>query len=110
MKKTRLDFETLREVNVKRCEKVFHPLKKWSRTDWATAMIKKLRRELTPAEEGAITRINRDIVADEIAEVIIYADLLAARMGINLSESVTRKFNIVSDRKGTQIKLPTLKG
>ena len=45
-------------------------------------------------------------VADELADTIIYADLLAARLGINLGEAVRSKFNQVSDRMNCEIKLP----
>lgn len=101
-----LTFSRLREVNVRRCEAAFHPLLSWTPTDWACAMageageacnlIKKLRRgEVVPAE----------MIAKELADVIIYADLLAARLGVDLGQSVCSKFNEVSDRRHCDIKL-----
>lgn len=42
----------------------------------------------------------------ELADVIIYADLLAARCGINLCVAIRRKFNEVSDRRSCDIKIP----
>ncbi len=93
-----LTFDVLREKNVARCEQVFHPLDSWSPTDWACAMageageacniMKKMRR----GDEGNFT----EALAKELADVVIYADLLAARMGIDLGEEVLRKFNEVS--------------
>lgn len=101
----KLSFLKLRITNVQRCEAVFHKLNDWVPRDWALAMIgeageacnevKKLKRG-----DGDIDRI-----AMELADVVIYADLLAARLGINLGESVVKKFNLVSDKKGTDIKL-----
>jgi NTP pyrophosphatase (non-canonical NTP hydrolase) len=95
----RLNFHDLRIANVKRTAQAFHPVEHWSPTDWATAMagecgeacnkIKKLRRgEIIAPEE----------IAHELADMIIYADLLAARLGINLEQAIIQKFNMVSDR------------
>ena len=115
-----LTFDQLRETNVTRCLDAFHySIEEWSPTDWACALagecgeacnlIKKLRRlegqPLTPeigVKRGELIRE----VAHELADMIIYADLLAARLGISLTEAVTRKFNIVSERRGSAIRLP----
>lgn len=99
-----LTFEALRGANVRRCEEAFHPLDDWSETDWATALagevgeacnlLKKRRRgEDIPTQE----------VADELADVMLYLDLLAARMGIDLEDAVKRKFNAVSERRGSTV-------
>ncbi len=97
-------FNELRKANVGRCKGSFHGVGRWSPSDWSNAMAgecgevcnltKKLRRgENIPSE----------MIADEIADVIIYADLLAARLKINLDSAVKRKFNIVSKRVGSKI-------
>ncbi len=39
-------------------------------------------------------------IAEEVADTVIYADLLAARLGIALEEAVIAKFNEVSIRNG----------
>jgi NTP pyrophosphatase (non-canonical NTP hydrolase) len=93
-------------ANVARCEDVFHQLDAWSPTDWACALagetgeacnlIKKLRRG-EEVESGDIAR--------ELADVVIYADLLAARCGIDLGEAVRCKFNEVSHRRGSAVLL-----
>jgi len=44
-------------------------------------------------------------IADEIADTIIYLDLLAARLEINLDDAVRRKFNEVSTRRMSDYKL-----
>lgn len=44
-------------------------------------------------------------IADELADLVIYADLLAARLCIDLGGSVAKKFNIVSKERGSKIKL-----
>ena len=110
----KLSFENLRECNVKRCEDVFNPIDSWSPTDWATAMagecgeacneIKKLRR-LDGADKSIDTPSNRAELkkktAKELADLIIYADLLAARLGIDLGQAVIEKFNEVSKKRGS---------
>ncbi len=101
-----LSFDGLREANVMRCITAFHAIDDWSPTDWMTAvagevgeaanLIKKLRR-------------GEDILAEdvgkELADVVIYLDLLAARMHLDLGECVKDKFNKVSDRVGSTVRL-----
>lgn len=111
---TTLTFDALREANVRRCNSsVFGGtkdethLQDWTPTDWACAvagevgeacnLIKKLRRgDNIPIEE----------VAKELADVTCYLDLLAARLGIDLGAAVVAKFNEVSARVGSPIRLP----
>lgn len=113
-----MNFSTLRIANVTRCEEVFHPVTDWSPTDWACAMagemgeacnaVKKLRR----FDHGTNTKKDPQTIDDAVAEVakeladtVIYADLLAARLGIDLEAAITEKFNVVSDRMKSTVKL-----
>jgi len=101
-----LTFHALRQANVERCNDVFHNLDDWSLTDWATAMagecgeacnlIKKIRR----GESIEISELGK-----ELADIVIYADLLAARAGIDLGNFVASKFNEVSARRSCDIVL-----
>ncbi|MEM1099737.1 MAG: hypothetical protein AAGH92_13240 [Planctomycetota bacterium] len=101
-----LTFHAMRVANVARCLSVYHPVKEWSPTDWATAvagevgeactLIKKRRRG-----EG----ISKTAIADELADAVIYLDLLAEALDIDLGGAVVRKFNVVSDRVGSGIKI-----
>lgn len=114
-----LSFRQLREANVKRCEESFHPLTSWSPSDWATAMagecgeacnvIKKLRRMAPTPEEAGEVALSYGVwvsqLEDELADLVTYADLLAARFNIDLGQAVTRKFAEVSDRVGSPITL-----
>ena len=97
-------------ANFKRCEEVFHPLNSWTPTDWACAMagevgeacnlIKKLRR----LDDGTNTKKDPKahelipLIGKELADVVIYADLLATRLGLSLGDEITEKFNEVSKR------------
>lgn len=97
-----IDLRGLRELNAHRCSVSFgHGVDGWSETDWACAvageagelcnLIKKRRRG---------DDIGMGAVADEIADVVIYLDLLAARLGIDLGDAIAAKFNAVSGRVG----------
>jgi NTP pyrophosphatase (non-canonical NTP hydrolase) len=50
--------------------------------------------------------ILRTMLADEIADVVIYADLLAHFYGIDLATAVTAKFNRKSIEQGFPERLP----
>lgn len=113
-----ISFSALRAANVSRCEQVFHALDHWSPTDWACALageageacnaVKKLRRlddGTNTVKDPSTKEEHIASIASELADTIIYCDLLAARLGINLSEAVIAKFNEVSDRMKTEIKL-----
>jgi NTP pyrophosphatase (non-canonical NTP hydrolase) len=101
-----LTFAELREANVARCNDVFHKFEDWSHADWAVALtgevgemcnlLKKVRRgEDIPIKD----------LAKEIADIQIYLDLLAASLEIDLAREVILKFNEVSDKRGSNIKL-----
>lgn len=108
-----LKFDDLRQQNVLRCEAVFHPLGSWTPTDWACAMageagetcnaVKKLRRHADGTNTAKDPTTEAECVAAiavELADTVIYADLLAARLGIDLGEAVRAKFNAVSVLRG----------
>jgi len=44
-------------------------------------------------------------LAKELADVVTYADLLAARFGIDLGQAVAMKFNEVSERVNSELRL-----
>lgn len=102
-----MNLRELNKANVQRCEASFHPLDSWSPTDWATAvagetgemcnLVKKMRRgEDIPIEN----------VGKELADIVIYVDLLASRLGLDLSRCIVDKFNEVSVRVGSDVFLP----
>lgn len=101
-----LTFAALRRANVVRCEGSFHGLAAWNPSEWTNALAgeageacnltKKLRRG---------EAIDARAIGDELADVVIYADLAAARLGLRLDELVREKFNRVSERVGSQVTL-----
>lgn len=112
------DLADLAKANADRCNEVFHPIDDWSPTDWACAMggecgevlnlVKKLRRKgvfyrdqpHTPDVDNYLYCIGL-----EVADMVIYADLLCQRLGISLEDAIREKFNIVSEETGSDIQL-----
>lgn len=61
----------------------------------ACNIIKKMARQ----KLGAIgSTANASMLANELADVIIYADLIARKIGFDLGEAVRKKFNATSER------------
>jgi NTP pyrophosphatase (non-canonical NTP hydrolase) len=108
-----ISFYVLRAVNVARCRR-WHPpsSEPWTCADWSNALcgeagelanvIKKIRRHDT----GAVNRGDPSreqlvkAAADELADVVIYADLLAHHFGIDLGAAIKSKFNRTSEKFG----------
>lgn len=106
----------LRKLSVERCEEHFFPLDAWSVLEWAGAaageagetanVAKKMHRADTVSFVQGKSYKKADMdhlrasLADEIADTIIYLDLLAASQGIDLEEAIRSKFNQVSKKHG----------
>lgn len=114
-----LTFAELARVNRLRCESpggFGHDLHSWSLSDWFTATLGELgeaaniAKKLNRVRDGVIgnTETEADLRAslkEELADVLIYLDLLAQSQGINLADAVVDKFNRTSDKIGSGIKL-----
>lgn len=115
-----LEFGELQECNQKRVTDFGHTLEEWSLTDWATALsgesgevcgvIKKLRRgdyDKLPVDQFGENSVEMgkqmQDLSDELADVVIYADLLAQRAGIDLAQAVSAKFNRKSKEIGSKV-------
>lgn len=101
-----LTFEELAVANERRCQQFGHGVMEWTPCDWMTAvagevgeaanLIKKRRRgESIPTVD----------IAREIADAVIYLDLLARRLDIDLGAAVREKFNAVTERRGLTVRL-----
>lgn len=107
--------KVLRAASTSRRDDWHHDMK-WNVMEWGCAMAgeageacnvaKKIRRVQQGIqkrkEEGlpASLDILRAKLAEEIADTIIYLDLMAADQGIDLEEAVRKKFNQVSEEFG----------
>jgi NTP pyrophosphatase (non-canonical NTP hydrolase) len=116
-----LTFDALRKANLRRLPQFknargepahSHPEgNDWTPADWALAalgelgeaanLMKKIKRgDFAPEEVGEIIKTK---LAWEFADVITYIDLLALQYHIDLGEVVKEKFNIVSERVGSDV-------
>jgi len=98
---TNLDFYSLREANVMRCNEVFHKLDRWNPMEWGCAASGEMGElcNLLKKKYGRNEDILLSEIADEIADTIIYLDLLSARLEINLGEAIMSKFDRTSKKK-----------
>lgn len=102
--------DRLRQLNRRRCEEAFgHGVEGWNEAEWGCAiagevgelcnLLKKLRRG---------DAVSLDAICEEVADVVIYLDLLCAKLGIELAPEIASKFDKVSERVGWPG--PSLKG
>jgi NTP pyrophosphatase (non-canonical NTP hydrolase) len=81
----------------------------WSLAEWMNAVagelgeaanvIKKIRRGDMTLEEA------KEMLAEEFADIVTYLDITAMQAGINLGKATMDKFNKVSKRVGSSIRL-----
>lgn len=101
-----VDLRDFSKANLIRCEESFRFLDEWSPTDWATALAGEVGEAcnlIAKKRRGDDIRI--EDIADELSDALTYLDLLAQRLGIDLTEAMARKFNIVSERVDSSIRL-----
>lgn len=115
-----MNFKDLEIANRERCESssgFSHALDSWRPSQWSNAMAgecgevcnltKKIDRHLdaVPGNKKPIDVLMAD-TAVEIGDVIVYADLLAQRLGFSLEECVRAAFNGKSEEIGSSVRLP----
>jgi NTP pyrophosphatase (non-canonical NTP hydrolase) len=105
-----LTFDSFRAANVARCLK-WHPegIESWSPSDWLTAvtgelgelasLLKMRNRERDGLPGNKFSPTDKQI-ADELADVLTYLDLVAAALGVDLGRAAAEKFNEISIRVG----------
>jgi NTP pyrophosphatase (non-canonical NTP hydrolase) len=118
-----LTFARLRERNQVRCEQKFHRVDSWRPWEWSNAMAgevgeacnltKKMARiwpsnHLIKWEQPETMEHLQKELAREIADVVIYADLLATSMGLKLEDCIIEKFDITSEKIGSDVRLRAL--
>ena len=114
-----LTFRTLRAANMQRLP-LFRDAKgrtchtegdgsDWSPAQWLQAVVGELgeyanlrkkceRGDITPEEA-------KPMLADELADVVIYLDILAAQLGVDLGEAVMSKWNRTSEKVGAPLRI-----
>lgn len=103
-----LNLDELSEVNLRRSKESFPQCCTWTEADWMTALVGEvgeLANLLKKVKRG--DRIEIKKIADELADTLAYLDLLASKLHVNLSDAFASKFNEVSDRVSSNIKINT---
>jgi NTP pyrophosphatase (non-canonical NTP hydrolase) len=114
-----LTFARFAATNLKRCESpegFHHALSAWSLSDWFTAAMGELGEAANKAKK--LNRVRDGItgntetvaelrtgLADEIADSVIYLDLLAQAAGFDLETAIVSKFDRTSERIGSPERL-----
>ncbi|MGF7151287.1 NTP pyrophosphatase (non-canonical NTP hydrolase) [Sphingomonas zeicaulis] len=113
-----LTFAQLRTANMSRCMR-WHPrgINEWSLSDWMTALggevgeamniAKKLNRDRDSIVGNFVNAEElRTALADELADIAIYLDILAASENIDLAAAIVSKFNRTSAKVNFPERLP----
>ena len=105
-----MDFKRLREANSARYLENKGNCHNWLITEWTNALagevgelcniVKKTRRGWDG--DPNIEDLKQDI-GYELADIIIYADIIVSKLGIDLGEAIREKFNIVSNKRGSLV-------
>ena len=104
-----LTFQGIRDANLSRLDYFGHGSLQdgWNVAEWGCALggecgellnvLKKMNRAAAfdPSQESLLLEASH-----EIADVYLYLDLLAQKLGINIERAVMRKFNLTSEAKG----------
>ncbi|HYE58155.1 MAG TPA: MazG-like family protein [Rhodothermales bacterium] len=99
-----LDFNALRRTNSARSdawEKRSEAAAAWNLAEWGCALageVGELCNLLKKHRRGE--DVARERIAEEIADVAIYLDLLAYKSGIDLGKAIRTKFNADSAKRG----------
>lgn len=114
-----LSFETLRKVNLERLPHFKNSKgeaahsdpygRDWKPAQWLQAVVGELGEYANirkKYERGDIDFTEFTIAAQrELADVVTYLDILAFQLGIDLGEATIRKFNEVSIRVGSPVRI-----
>jgi len=77
----------------------------WSEERWALAMIGEAGEACNAVKKMIRGDGSREAVAEEAADVVIYLDLLLAKLGLSLHDAVRAKFNRTSEERGSPHRL-----
>lgn len=105
----KLTFSRLREANKLRRAEIHIAAKKYSKLEWAACLCGEagelanfIKKDSRINYEGDV---HKSEISKEIADCLIYLDLIANEYNINLEECVIEKFNEVSEKYGSNVKL-----
>lgn len=104
-----LSFKQLRHANKTRLKSSVFEDDDWSVSDWLMAVtgeLGELANTLKKVRRGDITLAEaHHAVEAEFADIVMYLDILAAELTVDLNRAVIAKFNIVSNRVNSDLYL-----
>lgn len=116
-----LTFEELRQSNKSRCQDVDgfnHDLSSWTTTDWTNAVAGEvgeacnISKKMLRLKQGMYNKKEdksyldlKYRLGDEIADAVIYLDLLASSLELKLEDLIRHKFNDKSVEIGASQKI-----
>lgn len=92
-----LSLQKLHNLNVLRCKELWHGIDEWSPEEWLmclTGEVGELASKLKHRRRGEA--VPQREVGEELADILIYLDLLAASLRLDLAAETIRKFNLTS--------------
>ena len=101
-----ITFAQLRAKNVERDRKDFGSIATWSLPTWGNALAGEVGEAcnlIKKQDRG--DSIGCFQIGKELADIVIYADLIAAKLGLHLDFCIQQKFNEVSNRIGSEVRL-----
>lgn len=110
-----LNLAVLRAANIERLNNTpkYAKTLDWTPSQWLQALVGEvgeLANKMKKADRGDFETIedgieNEIAIAKELADVQCYLDLLAFKLRVDLSQATISKFNEISDRVGSVIKI-----
>lgn len=104
-----LSFNTLRDANIQRlsASKYVKCEENWTPAHWMQATLGELgelANILKKVDRGDFTLESaKEDIANELADVQTYLDILAYKLGVNLGKATVEKFNAISLRIGSRV-------
>lgn len=112
----KLEFDNFSYLNAKRCEEDFGrkvgpetaPIHSLAACGEVGEMAQEMKRMMDNHPNGKPYPSTEEIerLLMEAADAFTYLDLIASHFGYRFSDMIVKKFNIVSDRVGSKIKIP----
>lgn len=101
-----ISFDELRQKNIDRCPHYGYHIEDKPPAEWLDRVWDEVLELCEKAElhETGFDTPKEDI-GKEIADVVTFCDLLATRYGFNLGKLVLNKFNEVSERVGSDVRM-----
>lgn len=101
-----ISFDELRQKNIDRCPHYGYPVEEKSPMGWLDRVGDEFLElcDVVEAHDTGFDTLKEDI-GKEIADVVTFCDLLATRYGFNLGKLVLDKFNEISERVGSDVRM-----